>query len=136
MGNKSFHDLGTEAICANITNLTRISATSVVVEWEYPLSSQEFDIHISDYENSTVIQQISEFIRRDGDRYACLVNNTGNAQLLCFIVSVGSDKNDMLGERSSGDVTAEEMCSKECLPSTPGQSKCPILIFLFHSKCM
>ena len=122
--------LGTHANCANITNLTRISATSVVVEWKYQSSSlsmnQEFDIHISDYENSSVIQQLTIVpSRNDGGRYAYLVNNTAaDTQLVCFIVSVGSD---ILGAsmmpRSSGDA-AEEMCPKKCLPSIPGESKC------------
>ena len=122
--------LGAHANCANITNLKRISATSVVVEWEYQQFSHirlEFEVNVTDFEKSSVVQQISIMLTRtDNGRYAYLVDNTAEAQLLCFMISSMAMDVPMM-PLSSGQ-TEDDTCPKRCLPSIPGASKCRSLV--------
>lgn len=101
------------------------------------LMSLEFDITVSDFENSSVIHQLTITLDTAG-RYVYLVNNTADAQLLCFMISVATDS-PMLPPSSGQMMTAEDMCPKECLPSKPGQSKCRCqasFIIHFESRCL
>ena len=126
--------LGTHANCANITNLTRISATSVVVEWEYHQSSQlSFDIMVFELERSSTIQRLSAIVpeRKAHGGFAYLANSdAANApQLVCFTVSMATSDPLNMTTTSSG-LSADDMCPKKCLPSTPGQSKCTASVLL------
>ena len=117
------------ADCANITNLTRISATSVVVEWEYSLPlmiGQEFEIKISELKNASAVQQfpIMPANNISNDRYAHLLDNStatliADTQILCFVISVATDMfGSQMIPQSSGEMTAsEDTCPKKCLPS-------------------
>lgn len=107
--------------CANITNITRISASSVLVEWDYHVtvlhstSMQElFEIKI--FENETQLQTIPHI--RSGRNYAYLISNlsASSVQHLCFTVQLEST---MLSSISSGDVNEAYVCPRECLPLSP-----------------
>lgn len=115
---------GTKADCANITNLSRIAASSVLVEWEHhpslTMPATRFNITISEYENSSLIAWhciVSANGSTNGS-YVYLVNYTSRTQLLCFTVSAAMEMRGSgptmpgSGENMAADVT----CLKECLP--------------------
>ena len=109
--------------CANITNITRISASSVLVEWDYhvtvlrgTLMQELFEIKI--FENGTQLQTIPHI--RSGWSYVYLISNlsVNSMQHLCFTVQLEST---MMSSISSGDVNESDayVCPRECLPLSP-----------------
>lgn len=102
--------------CANITNITWISASSVLVEWDYHVMQELFEIKI--FENGTQFQTIPHI--RSGRSYAYLISNlsVSSMQHLCFTVQFEST---VMSSISSGDVNESDayVCPRQCLPLSP-----------------
>lgn len=127
--------------CANITNLTRISAASVLVEWQYPISGLMFDIKVFDAYNGSLVHNQPQFLDYRNEIntniiHAYLVRNlTSTTQHLCFTVQLENagllTTTTMSLSPSSGDNNDSDdpICAQECLPRFP-QGNCINFEFL------
>ena len=102
----------------------------MVVEWEYhqnESSQLSFDIIVFDLKRSSMVQQLSAIApeKKANDIFAYLANSDAAdaPQLVCFSVNMATSDSLTMTTTSSG-LSADDMCPKKCLPSTPGQSKC------------
>ena len=106
----------------------------MVVEWEYHQSFQlSFDIIVFDLEQSSIVQWLSAIVpeRKANGGFAYLANSDAadDPQLVCFTVNMATSDSFNMTTTSSG-LSADDMCPKKCLPSTPGQSKCTASVLL------
>lgn len=111
--------------CANVTNVTRISAASVVVNWYYALSATSFDIKV--IENASLVQQqmpdgtvyrVQSYANSNHAHAYLIVNLTATSQDLCFTVQPVNQDPFTTMSPSSGDRNMDD-CPLECLPSSP-----------------
>ena len=113
--------------CDNITNITatRISASSVLVNWRYVptnvLVPSQLNVVIEVFENesATPQQNYSTMFSDSGNHSYYIENLVTSSQHLCFAVRLLLSSLMTTMSPSSGDMAEMDECPRSCLPLSP-----------------